>query len=588
MTLLARLRPELLLPIVAGLLFLSPMLLTDRSFGVDWTNHLWLIQTQAEAIRELGHPSRFFSAEHIGAMYPHFAFYGSTWYSVAGALSVLSGGSTTAVYIASFAAAFAVSWLGWWWLARELGVRGLAAHAPALIFTFAAFRITVPYAGGAYSEYIAPCAIPLVAAAAVHLLRAPQIRALPALALAVGVTWMTGTHNVTLVWGSVTLALVAVVVLAALPGHGRELDRRRIAAVVGLAALAAAVNAWFLLPDVSFAGRVRASTLGYDALKGMGKPLNTLPNIFDPFYRQALPNGIPRLYVQLPVLALAWCLVVVWSWRRAEAALPWRRAFVGLVAVLAALLVLIVGDNTWVWDLVPHPLRFVQYPHRLHNYTTLITAGLVLVTLAGLARSPAAPRHRRLAYGSLAAICVLLTAVGTWQAWATPSTLPSRAVVFATPVTTPPPTWYDPGLYRDVSEPVVATAPDRRLDFPITPDAWAGVDRRMDVPDGRAPIATNLAAGPYLLKVEGLRWVGRTEDGFAVLARERGGAMTGPVHVSVRPADGPAATAGLWITIAALLGLAGWIGTLAVRGRRHRDGEPEAAPITEPQTTASA
>ncbi len=567
MTLTHRRWPELLLPVVAGLLFLSPMLLTNSSFGPDWGNHLWLIQIQADAIKELGHPSRFFGATGVGAMYPHYAFYGSTWYSAVAGLSVLTGGATTAAYIASYGVAFAGAYFGWWWLARELGVRGLAAHAPALIYSFAAFRIVDAYAGGAYSEFVGPSALPLIAAAAIHLLRAPRLRALPALALVVGVVWMTGSHNITLVWGSVTLALLTVVALAALPRHGRELAPRRIVAVLGLAALSAAVNAWFLLPDVSYAGKVRASLMGYDGLKGSAKPLNTLPNIFDPIYHDPIHGGITGLYVQLPVLALLWALLVVLGWRREALARPWRRASLGLLAVFVLLLVLIVGDDTWVWSVVPEPLRFVQFPHRLHAYTVLVVAGFVLVALAGLARTRA-PERARVALMSLAAVCLLLMGVGTWQIWSTKDSLPSRGAVFASSVTQPPATWYDPGSYRDNSEPVVATAKSRRVDFPIARDAWAGFELDMDVPKGSQPFATNLAAGPYLVKVTGLRWVGRTEDGFAVLSREPGAATTGPVRVSVGPANGLVVTAGTAITIAALITLGGWLGALVVRERR--------------------
>jgi hypothetical protein len=567
MTLTHRRWLELLLPVVAGLLFLSPMLLTDSSFGPDWGNHLWLIQVQADAIKELGHPSRFFSATGVGAMYPHYAFYGSTWYSAVAGLSVLTGGATTAAYIASYGVAFAGAYFGWWWLARELGVRGLAAHAPALIYSFAAFRIVDAYAGGAYSEFVGPSAIPLVAAATVHLLRAPRLRVLPALALVVGVVWMTGSHNITLVWGSLTLGLLAVVAIIALPRHGRELAPRRIAAVLGLAALSAAVNAWFLLPDLSYAGKVQASLWGYDFLKGNGKPLNTLGNIFNPVYHDPIHGGITNLYVQLPVLALLWALIVVVTWRRDAVAGPWRRAMAGLFVVFAGLIVLIIGDTTWVWSLVPKPLRFVQFPHRLHAYTVLLTAGFVLVALAGLARTRT-PERSRVALTSLAAVCLLLMGVGMWQIWSTKDSLPNREAVFASSVTQPPATWYDAGSYRDISEPVVKTAQDRHVDFPIAPDTWAGFDLDVDVPQGSQPFATNLAAGPYLVKVKGLRRVGRTEQGFAVLAREPGATATGAVRVSVRPANGGAVTAGTAITVAALIALAGWLGTLVVRERR--------------------
>jgi hypothetical protein len=559
---------ELLIPVVAGLAFLSPMLLTHRGFGVDWTNHLWLIQEQAEAIRALGHPSRFISAAPMGALYPEFAFYGSSMYTVVGAVSVLTGGSTSFAYIASYAVAFGVAWLGWWWLARELGVRGLAAHAPALIYSFAAFRITVPYAGGAYSEFIAPSALPLVVAAAIHLVRAPALRVAPALGLVVGVAWMTGSHNITLVWGSVMLAVAVVAAILALPRHGRELRPRRVAQVLGLSALAAAVNAWFLLPDLAFANRVRAADFGYDLVKGAAKPLNGVGNIFDPIYRDPIStDSIGHLYVQLPVLALAWSLVVAGlAWRRGSGPRTWRPLFVWLLVVLVAMIVLIAGDDTFIWNLVPGPLRFVQYPHRLHSYTIMLAAALVLVALMAVRTLP----RRGPALWALAAVCLISVTVGTWQAWRDDSAGRTRSLAFQRGDTVAPTSWYDPGIYRDGSARVVAPPAGRHIDFPVQPSTWGGTRVTLDVPAGPAPITTNLAAGSYLVDVDGLRRVGRDQDGFAVLAREPGAASTGPVEVSLAPVHSAVLTGGTVITVVALLALVGWLTALAVAGRRRR------------------
>src|SRR4029077_3628741 len=95
-----------MIPIVGIAALIAPMVLTGRTFGIDWSGHLWLVEMQARNITALGRPSLFIQSG-IGAFYPWYAFYGGTLYSIAGGLSVLSGGHSTAAYIACYALAFA-------------------------------------------------------------------------------------------------------------------------------------------------------------------------------------------------------------------------------------------------------------------------------------------------------------------------------------------------------------------------------------------------------------------------------------------------------------------------------------------------
>src|ERR1035438_99086 len=59
-------------PAVAIAALMAPMVLTGRTFGIDWSGHLWLVEMQARNIEALGHPSLFIQSG-LGAFYAWFA-----------------------------------------------------------------------------------------------------------------------------------------------------------------------------------------------------------------------------------------------------------------------------------------------------------------------------------------------------------------------------------------------------------------------------------------------------------------------------------------------------------------------------------
>jgi hypothetical protein len=102
---------------------------------------------------------------------------------------------------------------------------------------------------------------------------------------------------------------------------------------------------------------------------------------------------------------------------------------------------------------------------------------------------------------------------------------------------------------------------------------------RIPVPAGPQTMRTNVAAGTYLVSVEGLRVVGRDSYGLAIAQRPDGG--SGPVQVTVKPVktgvlrDGPVITLA---SLAALLALAAGAARRHVRRRRRRVRRAPAAP----------
>ena len=70
---------------------MMPLVLTNRSFGHDWTLHLWAVRQQQWNIDAMRHPGLFVSAKPLGAFYPLFAFVGSGLYAVGGYLATVTG-----------------------------------------------------------------------------------------------------------------------------------------------------------------------------------------------------------------------------------------------------------------------------------------------------------------------------------------------------------------------------------------------------------------------------------------------------------------------------------------------------------------
>ena len=297
---------------LAVLLIASPLLFTSNGFAPDFTNGLWLASYQEHVIAAHLHPTLFLQAQQEGVFYPIFAFYGGTVFALTGALGVVLGGSTILAFEVVTLAAIAAAYGGLFWLARQLGVKGLLAHAPAIVFVTSAYYVTDLYGRGDWTEFMAVSALPLVLAATLRLVRG-RWRVGPVVCLVAATVVLSGSHNITLLWGS-TLAVVALVCYWLLSGRSRELPRRRMLAVAGLIALSGALNGWFLIPDVSYGYDTLISAFASTAAReGLGPKsvfasefFNTFGVIFNPLREVPSASTTPALYAQAPVLALIW------------------------------------------------------------------------------------------------------------------------------------------------------------------------------------------------------------------------------------------------------------------------------------------
>jgi hypothetical protein len=569
-----KMRWHLLLAIGVLAVLMAPMALTDSTFGGDWPGHLWLVQMQARNISYLGHPSLFVQST-LGAFEPWFAFYGGTLYSLVAAGSVVSGGHTVAAYVLSFALAMAMAYGGLAWIARQLGVGGWLIHVPSLVFLTSAYYLSDAYARGAWPETVATSAIPLLVASGLSLLRSDRWRPWPVLAFLTAAVIFTGSHNLTLLYGTIFLVALCLSVgvavgRAALPKGGRVLG------LLALGALALGVNLWFLLPDIVYQGHTTIShSFGKPPTIKGGMPLGL---VLDPYRHSRLAGDLSTLDLQIPTLALLWSLLTLaFSWRRL--APVWRRLAVafGVVGLLFLAPILVPG----LWQDLPKLLWSIQFPYRLLTYIDFCVVGLVMIALLALAgRARFAARTALVTLGILFA--VIEVGQGIRQEWATPSSLPSRSAVFPGGSKLPG-YWIRFATYlefQDVSMPVVtATIPElfgttvyngqgaNVVPVPVTERPRTGYTVTFTPPkDGT--VNTDVISGPYLVAVHGAKFVGRTPYSELVMRVKRN--PTGPTRVTFSTARTWPIVLGKWATVASVLAILALLATLSVRSFRTR------------------
>jgi hypothetical protein len=547
---------------LAVLLIASPLLLTSDGFAPDFTNDLWLAGYQHHAIAAYLHPTLFLQTQQSGVFYPLFAFYDATLATLTGALAVVLGGSTVLAFEGVTLAAIAAAYGGLFWLARQLGVKGALAHAPAIVFVTSAYYVTDLYGKAAWVEFMVVSALPLLCAASLRLVRG-RWRAGPVACLVAASVVFSGGHNITLVWGS-TLAVVTLAVYWLLSGRSRELPWRRLLAVAGVIALGVGLNGWFLLPDLSYAHDTNIS--GHVVPWSATSAFNTFGIIFDPL--RAVPRGAetPALYVQAPVLALIWGLLalpLVWREKRLRAGVATA------LIVLGGLLLVIMSSSAW--SALPTPFQLAQWAHRLQTYVALACAGLVLVGALALTRraqSGRATRSDRLLALGLGLAVAFGVGLSAWQLWVPNTHIslgnyssysnradalrdttllcrpPGRCSGAAGGPTLLPHSWNAGSDFGDRSLPVIPTTAEFTFDPTQVKD-----DRLVasaSLPPGTGPFATNIIAPPDLVHVGGgVRVVGRTpsqsacpggcwEGGHLVLERTTDGSQPVPVELSAQ------------------------------------------------------
>ena len=547
---------------------LSPALFTPWGFGPDYTNHLWLVWQQSLAISHSGHPTLYLQTPG-GIFEPFYGFYGGTLYAVAGTVSALAGDHAYPVFIASIGAAAAFAYGGMWWLGRQLGLSRWVAHLPAFVVVTAAYYLADAYGRGAWPEFVALSAVPLFLAGGLRLLTAPW-RAGSVALFVVGTVAMTGSHNVTLLWSVLVIGPVAVVAWL-VAGPARP-SLRRVASVAVLAAVAVGVNAWFLVLDLRHGSDTHVWLENTILVKNFASTFyfDNLGVVLDPLRRTPAQSTTYGLAIAAPVAAFVLGLVLVaLSWdqlRRAGRSL--RAIWLILLAAMVVLVGLMIMPANW-WTALGAPFINIQFPYRLSGWLLVAVAVQLAISLRFARALTGARRQVAIVLG--VALIAATVVQATAQMYSGPRLdgntyegFRPRQGAFANGPTTPPVTWYAPYDYGDGSLPLFAPPPNRAIILPTPSPGQRRLVVDVGLPPGRAPIATNVAAGPYVVRVGGVRVVGRTDGGELVVRPQPGGRRT--AHVVVTAEAGGWQTAAGTISVLCLLAILCLLTVLAWRG----------------------
>jgi hypothetical protein len=575
-------RTAIWIPVVVIALLALPMALTNRTFGYDWTVHLWLVRQQQLNIESMSHPSLFISAHPFGVFYPMFAFVGSGLYTAGGCLAILLGGRTVLAYKLLYLCGLVSAYGGMTWLSVQLGLRSWRSQVPGLVVVTGAYFVTDFAGHGDLGEFVAVAAIPFVIAAGRSVFASKRIRARDLLSVVVAMFLFTGSHNITLMWGSIFIGFLTVIGFVAFAPAGLPpMPWSRLAALAGSGAIGAGLNAWYLFPDFRYGlDTVVAHEDAHHVPTVFAAP-RFLLNPLRPTDPGSLPFGRDLRY-SLPWMFALWALVAaVLLWRNQERL--WRRAFIGVFGVLLVYLALLVRQG--LWPSLPHVLYNLQFPSRLHAYVLLATALLVLLELRWQAIAP--EPAKRATTIALVAFITFSVGAATWQVWRVRSEYVRRGreVVtgksFADQVVAAryraPVSWYPKEyFFRDMSARLVAPEASRWLTIPVTAVRDAKFAGELHVPQGALPFGTNIAAGPRFVTMTGIRPIGRTRDGWIVAVRSATGPTTGPINVTITQSDSALLRAGVDVSVVSAVlatALLLWaLSRLAVeRGSRRRE-----------------
>jgi hypothetical protein len=303
---------------------------------------------------------------------------------------------------------------------------------------------------------------------------------------------------------------------------------------------------------------------------------NNLGNVLNPLRHYPAQSSTYGLIIAAPVAAFGLSVALVaLAWpevRREGRAL--RALWLILLAAMAALVLLLVMPAGW-WHALGTPFTNIQFPYRLSGFLLIAVAVQLAISLR-FARGLTGWR-RRIA-GGLALLLVAGTVVqSSMQMYSGPrldglvnEDFHARQGAFANGPLTPPDTYYDPHGYADSSLPVFEPPPPRELPLPVPSPGSTRLVVEVPQPPGRGPLSTPIRGGPYVVRVGGVKTIGRTADGRIVVEDPPGRKR---VRVTVTAdAGAPQVLAGV-VSILCLIACVGLVASLTVRSRlRYRRG----------------
>jgi hypothetical protein len=523
----------------------------------DWYEHVWYVWHQERSLRANGLPTLF--VHNTGAVFDaHYAFYGGTLYALAGALALVLGSAKVA-FAVFWVSAFASACGGWFWLARMAGLGPWTAHIPGVLFITSPYYLNVVYGTGAWPELIAVSTIPLMLASALSILRDDRLRPWPTLAFALTAVLFTGSHNITLLWGTTILLLVLSSLLIVAPSARQMVTRRGVARVLGLLLPALLINAWFLLPDIAYQSMTLVAGVPARVNLQWAAPLVEPRRLFS-LGRPPLP---PRSFVTaLPVVAMAWVaaglIVARPSWRS-----EWFRVVLVLFGTIAGLTILMTSVSLIL--ALPGPFPMLQFGYRIEAYIVLCVSAAAI----GVLRLVSQAGHGRPTW-QWVALPITVLAVVQALGQTHPSHVPSYRTgdaIDVRPYHTDLP-WLSEYDYTSAQLPLYNVSGSKLVSFPTSAEQGDRASVTVQALPGE-PLATNATLMTRLVHIDGARVVGRDVDHRAILQVAQD-ATPGAAQITIRAANPWPVTLGRVLSLLGLLGLLANVIAMVTDHRRRR------------------
>jgi hypothetical protein len=557
------------IPVLVIATIVWPMVVYPHAaYGADdWMIHLWYVWHQVDWMQDHILPTYYVNYPG-GVLYPHFAFNAGPLSAVAGATSLIVGGDGLAAYIIWWILGVVSAYAGFYWLGRVAGLGRLIAQVPALVFVTSAYYVTLIYARGDWPEFVGMSSIPLLVASSISIIRAHRLTLWPTAALAVSTMLFTGSHVITLVYGTVFLLLSLTALVVGVPEARRMITRSGVLRWTCVAVPAVMVNAWFLVPFAAYQHLTRISVSNglSEFMLNLGKPI-VRPEALFTLERASAIEPWQQFVVGLPVLAMAWVLIslLVVLVRRAGSS-GWRRTLVVLVALTTAVTVLMMDVGLFL--ALPAKAQLLQFTYRLESFVLM---GVSAAMIAALVLA------RELTWRIAQAWLLLLVPLVVFSLIAASGQIDRRPFDESLRSTFTDFNSFSVGDYAD------GTLPEASGNVPTATFPWDQLDANHGSATTTAGpgqyVASNLLTVTPLVHVDGAKIVAaRTTAGpydsnlrLALLQVDKS-APRGGATIRVGPASPWPVVLGKVLSVLGLLGLTANFAAIGVRARRRRRG----------------